>query len=214
MIDKKKWFEMPDSSVKDAEGKHMYFNVEGRFADQTVLDPEASRKARHSVYFYMPVFHTRVIRVHDGERAIPNASSIVLRFDKGFDETQSVPAIGPDGTTVMSRVGKDGLHADDIAKYIAAIKRSPEAWEHYQKFRKSSVTELEQYIVARAMQSPHDVKKRGANGEVLEDDDILEQDMTALDPDQDIDPNIVIVQPPSAVVNEPAKRRGRPRKAA
>lgn len=142
-IDPKQWFDVKDSKTKDGEAGEAYYNVEARFADHPILDVSASRIARHNVYFLGIVLHTRVKRTAHGGPAIKNSTSVVFRFDKGMDETTTVQAIGPEGTTVASRVGKAGLSKEDFDSYIKWIVRCKEAWEHYQKFRKSPVTDLE-----------------------------------------------------------------------
>ena len=140
---KKQWFDVPDSKCK-AENGDEYLNVEARFADHPILDVAASKIARHSVYKYGIVLHTRVKRNTFDKPAIANASSFVLRFDKGPDNTRTVMVPGAlPGSMVPHREGEPGMSKEDFDRAISLIMRCWEAWEHYQSFRKSPVTPLE-----------------------------------------------------------------------
>lgn len=130
-IDKRKWFDVPDSLVDREDGEGSYYNVEARFADHPVLNPEKSRIARHNVYDLGIVLHTRVKRVGGDVAAQKNMSARVLRFDKG-----------------------DKLSETDFATAKKEIKRCWEAWEHYQRFRRSPVTAAERLALTQIAAAP------------------------------------------------------------
>jgi hypothetical protein len=143
VVDSKKWFDVPDSKCK-AENGDEYFNVEARFADHPILDVAASKIARRSVYARGIVLHTRVKKNTFDKPAIVNASSFVLRFDKGPDLTREVMVPGPaQGSMVPHRDGEPGMSKEDFDRAISLMMRCWEAWEYYQHFRESPVTALE-----------------------------------------------------------------------
>ena len=59
-IEKRKWFDVPDSRVKRENGKGSFCNVEARFSDHAVINIPKSKEARRNVYDFSIVLHTRV----------------------------------------------------------------------------------------------------------------------------------------------------------
>lgn len=209
-IDSKKWFDVPDSKSKDTDEEGEYCNVEARFADHPILDVAACKAARHNVYFYGPVLHMRVKRTSLGSKAIKNAHSVVMRFDKGFEDIRIEQGIGPQGNSVPVRVGNPGMGKEDFDRACKLIVRCWEAWEHYQGFRKAAVTELEQHALEIIAQSPGRVKGRimvDRKGQILEIDQVYDEHAED-DPDFTPEADAVIVTGPTA------KPKGRPKKAA
>lgn len=211
-IDKKKWFDVPDSGSKDDQGETFY-NVEARFGDHPILDVKASKAARHNVYFYGPVLHIRVKRTSLNVRAINNCHSVVMRFDKGEEDIRIEQGIAPNGQSVPARVGKPGMGKDDFNRACKLIVRCWDAWEHYQKFRKSVVTPFEQEALRIISQSPNKMKGRimvDRDGRAIEVDDIS-HDRDEDDPDFAPEAGSEIIENPSAVATAKPKTR---RKAA
>jgi hypothetical protein len=135
---KKQWFPVYDSGVPERNDKNQPtgkflapFNVEARFSDHPVLNPEASKIARHAVYDWSIVLHTRVKHTADGTKALENVTSHTLRFDKG-----------------------EKMGEQDFNKAKAAIMRCWDAWEHYQKFREAVVTTAEKMALDQINRSP------------------------------------------------------------
>jgi hypothetical protein len=120
-INKKQWFDVPNSMTKREDGKGSYYNVDARFSDHPVINIEQSRIARHNVYEFSIVLHTRVKRAMSDARAQPNMSAQAIRFDKG------------------ATLGGDAFEA---AKLL--LVRCWDAWEHYQKFREAPVSASEE----------------------------------------------------------------------
>lgn len=183
-VDKKQWFDVHDSKCR-AENGEEYYNVEARFADHPILDVAASKIARHSVYKRGIVLHTRVKKnIHD-KKAITNASSFVLRFDKGRDHTKTVMVPGPaQGTVVPHREGESGMSKEDFDRAVSLIMRCWDAWEHYQLFRESEVTELEREAMAIIDAKPRSAFGRlvaDKHGNVIEIDPIEQTDADDLD---------------------------------
>ncbi len=199
-VDSKKWFDVPDSRSRDLDDKpDAYCNVEARFSDHPILDVRASKAARHNVYFYGPVLHMRVKRTSLGAKAIKNASSFVMRFDKGFEDIRIEQGIGPQGNTVPVRVGKTGMGKEDFDRACKLIVRCWEAWEYYQQFRKSRVTELEEHAIEVISQSPGRVKGRimvDRKGQILEIDQVHDENIED-DPDFTPEADAVIVAGPT-----------------
>ncbi len=212
MIDSKQWFDVPDSKTKDESGEGGFFyNVEARFADHPILDVKASKAKRHNVYFYGPVLHMRIKKTSLGAKAIKNAHSVVMRFDKGHEDIRIEAGIGPQGNSIPVRVGSPGMGKEDFDRACKLIVRCWEAWEHYQKFRKSVVTELEQHALEIISQAPSKLKGRimaGRDGGILEVDDVHDEQIDD-DPDFTPEADAVIIDKPSTE----AKPRGR-KKAA
>lgn len=127
---KKQWFPVKDSLTKGERGKS-YFNVEARFSDHPVINVEKSKIARHNVYDFSIVLHTRVKRNAFDGPAQPNVSAQALRFDKGAKMG------GPDF---------------DAAKN--AIVRCWDAWEHYQTWREAPVTTAEKMALEQIEAMP------------------------------------------------------------
>ena len=82
-IEKRKWFDVPDSRVKRENGKGSFYNVEARFSDHPVINVAKSKEARRNVYDFSIVLHTRVKRAMGDLPAVKNMSAHALRFDKG-----------------------------------------------------------------------------------------------------------------------------------
>lgn len=120
-INKKKFYPVPDSLVEREDGHGKYYNVEARFSDHPVINPDKSRIARHNVYDFSIVLHTRVRRVMGDAAAQPNMSAQPIRFDKG-----------------------KALRGDDFERCKALIMRCWEAWTAFQAFREAPVTPGEQ----------------------------------------------------------------------
>lgn len=213
-IDKKKWFDVPDSKSKD-DNDEIFYNVEARFGDHPILDVNASKAARHNVYFYGPVLHMRVKRTSLNVRAINNCHSVVMRFDKGHEDIRMEQAIAPNGNNVSIRVGKPGMGKEDFSRACKLIVRCFDAWEHYQKFRKSAVTPLEREALRIISQSPKKMKGRimvDRDGRPVEVDDIDDKD----EDDPDFTPESgseIIKRPASATAKTASKPRGRQRAA-
>lgn len=193
-IDKKKWFPLEDSKTRDEKGRIIpdsEANVEARFADHPILDVKASKAARRNVYFYGPVLHLRVIKTSLGVRAVKNSHSYVLRFDKGPEDIRIESGIGPLGNSIPVRIGNPGMAKEDFDRACKLIVRCWEAWEYYQKFRQSAVTELELHCLEIISQTPNKLKGRllvGRDGNVMEVDDVHdaiedEVDFTPPEPD-------------------------------
>ena len=191
-IDKKKWFDVPDSETED-ERKKLFFNVEARFSDHPVIDMELSRTARRNIYKFSIVLHTRVKRAAIGGKAQPNMSTQSLRFDKGA-----------------------AMGAADFEASKAAIMRCWEAWEHYCRFREAPVTVAEKMALEQIQRAP--LSKLGVvhvqvgdrlvaarmAGDDSEDEDLEDED----------DPRLSEVVR-EAKAEKPARRKpGRPRKIA
>lgn len=130
-INKRQWFDVSDSLTTREDGKGEYCNVEARFADHPVLNPEKSRIKRANVYDIGIVLLTRVKRGPGDVKAQPNMSSQVLRFDKG------------------ERQG-----AENFISAKKAIDRCRPAWDHYQLFRKSPVTDTERLALRQVEAEP------------------------------------------------------------
>ncbi len=158
-IDKKKWFDIPDSKTKGDDG-NVFYNVEARFADHPVVNIPASKKiGLGSVYDLVPQLHMHVKKNIFGNRAIVNSTSVVFQFQKGRDETAATTqVIGPTGAMVPNRVGKVGLSKADIDRLASLIMRCREAWEHYQKFRQAPIWPLEEDVVKIIAQKPKAAK--------------------------------------------------------
>jgi hypothetical protein len=140
-MDKGRWFNAPDSLTESEDGKSEYYNVEGRFADHPVLNPEKSRIARHNVYDIGIILHTRVKKAAGDVAAQRNMSPVPIRFDKG-----------------------DKLGMEDFERAKRAISRFREAWDHYQSFRRSPVTAPEQLALRQISEVPS-----SATGKVMVD---------------------------------------------
>ncbi len=205
-IDKKQWFDVQDSKCKGEDEKE-YFNVEARFADHPILDVEASRLARSNVYKRGIVLHTRIKRNWLDKAAITNATSFVLRFDKGPDETVTTMVPGPvPGTMVQHREGKLGMTKEDFDRAVSLIVRCWNAWEHYQQFREAPVTDMEARAVGIINSMPLSAFGRLVSdkaGNIIEVDAIDETP-----PDDDPDGNFPGEEP------EPVKPAAKRRKAA
>lgn len=208
---RKKWFDVPDSKCKTGDGEE-YFNVEARFADHPILDVDACKIARHNVYKCGIVLHTRVKKNWLDRKAIANASSFVLRFDKGPDQTVTTMVPGPaPGMMVPHREGKSGMSKEQFDQAVSLMARCWDAWEHYQTFRKAPVTELELKAVEIINMMPSSRFGRlvaDKSGNVIEIDPI--------EPEVDDDPDAPFpdpepLGPPPAAVKKP---NGRSRKAA
>lgn len=128
-INKKQWFDVPDSFVKTENGG--YYNVEARFSDHPVLNPDKSRIARHNVYDFSIVLHTRVKRATGDVPATKNMSAQALRFDKGA-----------------------GMGKGDFETAKRHITRCWDAWEHYQLFREAPVSPLEASALDQILHAP------------------------------------------------------------
>jgi hypothetical protein len=211
-IDKNKWFDVTDSGSKNDQGE-IFFNVEARFGDHPIIDVHASNIARHAVYFYGPVLHMRVKRTSLNVSAIKNCYSVVMRFDKGAPDIRIEQGIAPNGQSVPSRVGKEGMDKEAFNRACKLIARCWDAWEYYQKFRKAAVTELEQEAVAIISQSPNKVKSRlmvDREGKIMEVDPVRD-DEAEDEPDFTPEAGSEIIEKPSAVAAAKPKTR---RKAA
>lgn len=187
-INKKQWFDVPDSRVKREDGRGLYYNVEARFSDHPVINVEKSKIARHNVYDFSIVCHTRVKRAAGDAPAIKNMTSQALRFDKG------------------KALSKEGF---EQAKSL--IVRCLDAWEHYQLFREAPITEGERMALRQIGEMP-----LSSMGRVLVDDGgklVSHQIDDGEEPDEDDDEGeqIVVVAAP-----QPQKRGGggKKRKAA
>ena len=119
-IDKREWFDVPDSLVMREDEKGTYHNVEARFADLPVINVEKSRIARHNVYDLSTVLHTRVKRIMGDARAQPNMSAQPIRFDK------------------------DKQGQSDFEAIKGMIMRCWDAWRHYQLYREAPITPSEE----------------------------------------------------------------------
>jgi len=128
---KKQWFDVLDSKTEKENGNGFYYNVEARFSDHPVINVEKSRVARHSVYDYSIVLHTRVKRVAGDAKAQPNMSAQPLRFDKGA-----------------------AMGGDDFDKAKLAIMRCWDAWQHYCKWREAPVTVAEKMAMEQISRAP------------------------------------------------------------
>jgi hypothetical protein len=142
LVDKTKWFDVPDSVFVD-EGGDEYYNVQAKFADHPILNVEKSRAARHNVYDLGIVLHTKVLRLADANPAIRNGTSHVMRFDKGEDTRVPSYRQGPDGKEVIHYDGTPGMGKAAFDAAVKDIMRCWDAWEHYQKFRKAPAHPLE-----------------------------------------------------------------------
>jgi hypothetical protein len=140
--DKKKWFDVPDSLIDDGESEP-YYNVQAKFADIPILNVEKSRIARHNVYDLGIVLHTKVLRGEDGAPATKNATSHVMRFDKGEDTRVASFRQGPDGKEVVHYDGCAGIGKEAFEAAMRDILRCWDAWQHYQKFREAPVHPME-----------------------------------------------------------------------
>jgi hypothetical protein len=160
MIDKRKWFDVPDSLVEREDGNSLYYNVEARFADHPVLNGEKTRVARSNVYDIGMVLHTRVKRAGGDAAAIKNMSAQVLRFDKGEDRSVITTIHGPNGP-MPHRGGDSGMSKEDYVAAVKAITRCGDAWQHYQLFRKSPVTVMEQKALKQIMAAPEAERPKG-----------------------------------------------------
>lgn len=213
MIDEKKWFDVDDSRLRDEKGKIIpdsEANIDCRFADHPILDVVASRAKRHNVYFYGPVLHMRVKQTGLGVKAIRNSTSFVMRFDKGPEDIQTEQGIGPQGNSVQVRLGSPGMGKEDFDRACKLIVRCWDAWEHYQTFRKSAVTELEEEAMEIINQSPNRVKSRimvDREGKIVEVDQV-HYEQGDDDPDLRIEPGAEIAAGPAP------KPRTRKKKAA
>ena len=128
--DKRKWFDTPDSEVEHEDGKHVYCNVEGRFSDHAVLNPEMTRVQRHNVYDIGIVLHTRVKRAGGDAAAQKNMSALTLNFN----------------------------NEEDFKAAKAAIQRNSAAWEHYQKYREAPQTDNERKCLEQIKMEPEKPK--------------------------------------------------------
>ncbi len=180
MIDKRQWFDLPDSLVEREDGKGSYYNVEARFSDHPVYNAQKSNIARHNVYDIGIVLHTRVKRAGGDAPAQKNMSALVIRFDKGEDKTVTTAVPSASGVPVLHREGTPGMSKDDYNTAMKAIARCWDAWEHYQKFRQSPVTDLEKTAIKQILASPDRPK-----GVLVDIDGTLER--KNFDPDADID---------------------------
>lgn len=213
-IDTKKWFDVYDSKQRDDKGQIIpdsKANIDCRFADHPILDVVASRARRHNVYFYGPVLHMRVKETALGVKAVKNSTSFVLRFDKGPEDIKIEQGIGPQGNSIPVRVGTTGMGKEAFDRACKLIVRCWDAWLHYQKFRKSEVTELEKEALEIIDQSPGRVKGRlmvDRKGDIIEVDHVHDDDV---DDNLDFQPeaDAEIISRPSA----PTKPKGR-KKAA
>lgn len=157
-INKKKFHDVEDSWVDREDGKGGYYNVQARFSDHPVINPGKSQIARHNVYDFAIVLHTRVKRTMGDAKAQENLTAQTIRFDKG------------------KRLG-----SDDFEKAKALIVRCWDAWEYYQQYREAPVTESEQTALHQIeLQRAHSL----APGKVLVDVGgvMVERD---LDPDSE-----------------------------
>lgn len=130
-INKKQWFDLPDSLTKTEDGKSEYYNVEGRFRDHPVINVEKSRIKRHNVYEFSIVFETRLKRAAADAHAVKNMAPIPIRFDKGTE-----------------------LQQTEFERAVAAIRRGWSAWLHYQQFREAPVTENERVAIKLIDEQP------------------------------------------------------------
>lgn len=195
-LNKRQWFDVPDSLTEREDGKSSYCNVEARFADHPVLNPEKSRIARHNVYDLGIVLHTRVKRGPGDVKAQPNMSGLTLRFDKG------------------DRQSKENFEA---AKQ--AVQRCRAAWDHYQLFRKAPVTEMEVRALAqlKTVPEPHKGVLVDIGGKLVRKDfDIDKDEDDGDEPDLDIEeapPAAPQPEPAAAATPAPARKTSRSRKA-
>ena len=218
---RKRWFDVADSKSKDGEDGEAYYNVEARFADHPVINPAESRRVGHSVYQLVPQLHMHVKKNIFGSRSIKNSTSVVFRFDKGKDETQTTAqVIGPTGQMVPNREGKPGLSKPDVDRAISLILRCWDAWEHYQTFRKAPVWALEAEVIGNlALRARADKGVKlvvGRTGRVdaegkpvydlVEYDPISDDEDENFDPDGDIAEDIILAQPPLPVKGKPGRK--------
>lgn len=145
-IDTKQWFPVPDSELKDQDGEPTgVFNIEARFTDHPILNIEKSRIARHNVYDLGICLHQRILYNSDLEPLqIKNSISHVMRFDKGEDTRIPSQKPGPNGNMVLHYDGCPGMGKEEFDKAVKDIVRCWSAWVHYQNFRESTVTPLEE----------------------------------------------------------------------
>ena len=210
---RKQWCDVPDSKSRGEDGR-VFFNVEARFADHPVIDPEASRKAGHSVYRLVPQVHMHVKRNIFGAKSVKNSTSIVFRFDKGRDETEITgQVVGPAGTMVPQREGKPGMSKPDFDRAVALIMRCWDAWTLYQTFRKAPVWPLEEEVLKVIAGKP--MAARGVRLIADRDGNLFEFDPMD-DDEEEFDPDAGVEMPEHIVTPaEVAKRKpGRPAKTA
>ena len=141
-IDKKKWFDVPDSIFEDDDGNEFY-NVQAKFSDHHILNVQKSQAARHNVNDVGIVLHMKVLRVTDASPALKNGTTHVMRFDKGEDKRVASYRPGPDGKEVIHYEGSGGMGQQAFEAAIRDIMRCWDAWCHYQKFRTAPVHPLE-----------------------------------------------------------------------
>ncbi len=201
-IDKKRWFDVPDSLFEDDDG-NKHYNVKAKFSDHFILNVAKSKVARHNVYDIGICLHTKVVLQSDASPAKDNGTSHVMRFDKGDDERISSYRPGPDGKEVIHYDGKPGMGKEAFDAAVRDIMRCWDAWEHYQKFRQAPVHPLEIEALALINEKPLDeigtlLVDRG-NG-VLERVKVDEDDHD--DDDEEISPPV-----------RSSKPRGKARKA-
>ena len=140
-ITKKHWFHARDSWVTLQDGQG-YYNVYGRFADHDIPDIEASKIARRTVHKVVTVLQTTARRVADNAPAVQNMDVNALRFDRGDFMSQSA-----------------------FRESKSAIRRFPEAWNHYQTFRRTQRSMMEDLALLQLGEEP-----RMADGLVLDYD--------------------------------------------
>jgi hypothetical protein len=166
-IDKKQWFDVLDSRVEREDGKGFYYNVEARFSDHPVINIEKSRIARHNVYEFSVVLHTRVKRAAGDVPAVKNMTSQPIRFDKAK------------------------LSQEQFNEAVKLIARCYDAWLHYQKFREAPVTSGEEKALLQLNQMPAAAikSKKGKPATVMVDigGDLVERQLAGADEDEDAD---------------------------
>lgn len=181
---KKQWFDVLDSKTKKEGGNGFFYNVEARFSDHPVINIEKSKVARHAVYEWSIVLHTRVKRIADGAMAQKNMSAQTLRFDKG-----------------------EAMGELDFEAAKKAIMRCWDAWEHYCTWREAPVTTAEIMALEQIEHAPLSalgtVKVLGRDGKLVDarragDDE---------DEDEDDDEIAQLVTAPRKAANKAARER-------
>jgi hypothetical protein len=137
-VDKRKWFDVPDSLTEREDGEASYYNVQARFSDHPVLHPEKTRIARSNVYEIGTILHTKVLRAGGDAPARKNMSQQVMHFGFGYKG--------------------EIFSEEDFKATKASIVRCWDAWQHYQTFREAPVREGEKLALGQINTSPEKPK--------------------------------------------------------
>ena len=137
------WFDAEDSKIRDADGRPIGVpNVSGRFEDYRVIDGPESKKVRRNVYRTAVILRARI---HVGSNgSVSNEKTGYVMDFRPY----------PDG------------YAEEAA---AQIRRFPDAWKAYQRYRKAPLQDGETEVLLD-IGLVDTVKKRGRKPKAKGDD--------------------------------------------